>query len=344
MRRFSPTAIGVFVFSGLIIAVAAIGYVASGRLFSHTTQYVCYFTGSVNGLKVGASVKFKGVELGRVVAVRLSLAGAGEQRVPPWKINPNNIALPVVIELEQRQLLRKGGSVDFGNRANLQEAIREGLRAQLSMESFLTGLLYVDLDFYPGTPFTLYQAADSAIPEIPTRPTDLERIQRKLMQTIGDLQRVNIAAFVDSATRAMNAVATVASDPNVPNAVASLNVTLTQAQAIMTQVHDTLTNAQGAITEMRQLVTKADNGLGPLQQQVTQTLGHVDQTLATANTTLAGIGTVVNPTAPPIVELNRTLVEVREAAANLNDLSRMLDRNPSVLIRGRYIPDEDNKK
>src|SRR5579863_5917066 len=111
MRRFSPTAIGIFVFGGLLISAAAIAYVASGRLFSNKTQYVCYFTGSVNGLKVGASVKFKGVELGRVVAIRLSLARPGENRVPAWKINPNNIALPVVIELEQRQLLRKGGSV-----------------------------------------------------------------------------------------------------------------------------------------------------------------------------------------------------------------------------------------
>src|SRR5215469_8146981 len=100
MRRFSPTAIGIFVFGGLLISVAAIGYVASGRLFSHATRYVCYFTGSVNGLKVGAAVKFKGVELGRVVAVRLSLAKTGTNAVAPWKIDPINIALPVVIELE----------------------------------------------------------------------------------------------------------------------------------------------------------------------------------------------------------------------------------------------------
>jgi paraquat-inducible protein B len=344
MRRFSPTAIGVFVFGSLIITIAAIGYVASGRLFSSTTKYVCYFTGSVNGLKVGASVKFKGVELGRVVAVRMSLAAPGEQRVPPWKINPNNIALPVVIELEERQLLRKGGPVDFGNRANLHEAIQEGLRAQLSMESFLTGLLYVDLDFYPGTPFTLYQPADSAIPEIPTRPTDLERIQHKLMQTIGDLQKVNFVALVDAGTRAMNAVANLASDPDIPQAVASLKVTLGQVQSMMTQAHGTLNDAQTAIDQMRVLLTNANNGIDPMERRISQTLANVDKTLATANNTLEGIGTVVNPTAPPIVELNRTLVQVREAAANLNDLSRTLDRNPSVLIRGRYYPDEDNRK
>lgn len=343
MRRFSPTAIGIFVFGGLMISIAAIGYVASGRLFSHATRYVCYFTGSVNGLKVGASVKFKGVELGRVVAVRLSLARPGERRVPAWKINPNNIALPVVIELEQRQLLRKGGSVDFGTRDNLRTAIREGLRAQLAMESLLTGLLYVDLDFYPGTPFTLYEPQDSEIPEIPSRPTDFERFQKKLMQAVQDIQKLNIGALVDSATRAMNSVATLAADPDLPKAIASLGVTLHEAQTTLVQARTALSDAKGAIGDTRRLLGRVETEFGPMERKITDTLDHVDKTLAAANTTLEGVGTVVNPTAPPVVELNRTLVQVREAAANLADLSRMLNRNPSVLIRGRYIPDEEKK-
>ncbi len=343
MRRFSPTAIGIFVFGGLLISLSAIAYVASGRLFSHSTQYVCYFTGSVNGLKIGAAVKFKGVELGRVVAVRLSLNRPGERRVPAWKINPNNIALPVIIELEQRQLLRKGGSVDFGNRSNLRAAIKEGLRAQLSMESLLTGLLYVDLDFHPGTPYTLYEPQDSEIAEIPSRPTDLELFQKKLMQTVEDIQKIDIGALVDSATKALNSVAVLASNPELPKTITSLDATLGEARTTLVQARSAISDAKGAIGEMRQLLTRVETDFGPMERKVTDTLDHVDRTLTTANTTLEGVGSVVNPTAPPIVELNRTLVQVREAADNLADLSRMLNRNPSVLIRGRYIPNEDKK-
>jgi len=272
------------------------------------------------------------------------LAQPGEKRVPPWKINPNNIALPVVIELEQRQLLRKGGSVDFSNRDNLRAAIHEGLRAQLSMESLLTGLLYVDLDFYPGTPFTLYEAQDSAIPEIPTRSTDLERFQRKLMQTISDLQKANIGALVDSATRAMDAVATLAANPDLPKTIASLKSTLADAHSTMVEARSALIDAKGALGDARKLLTRVETDFGPMEHKFTGVLDRAEKTLATANTTLEGIGTVVNPTAPPIVELNRTLVEVRQAAANLADLSRMLNRNPSVLIRGRYIPADEEQK
>lgn len=326
-----------------MIVLAAIAYVASGRLFSNSTQYVCYFTGSVNGLKVGAPVKFKGVELGRVVAVRLSLNRAGANRTPPWKVNPNNIALPVIIELEQRQLLRKGGSVDFGNRSNLRAAIKEGLRAQLSMESLLTGLLYVDLDFYPGTPFTLYEPHDSEIPEIPSRPTDLEMFQKKLEQAVEDFQKIDVGALVDSTTRAMNSVALLTSNPDLPKAIASLNHTMAEARSTMAQARSAIAEAKQAVGDVRQLVTRVETDFGPMEQKVSRTLDHVDKTLASANNTLEGVGSVVNPTAPPIVELNRTLVQVREAAANLADLSRMLNRNPSVLIRGRYIPTEDGK-
>ncbi len=343
MRRFSPTAIGIFVFGGLLISVAAIAYVASGRLFSNRTRYVCYFTGSVNGLKVGAAVKFKGVELGQVTAIMLSLAKPGERRTPAWKINPNNIALPVVIEIEQHQLLRKGGSVDFGNRANLRAGIKEGLRAQLSMESLLTGLLYVDLDFYPGTPFTLYERPDSDLAEIPTRPADLERFQKKLMEAVRDIQKLDIGALVDSATRAMNAVATLATNPDLPKTIVSLDTTLGEARSTLTQARSAVTDAKGAIGDMRKLMTRVETEFGPMESKITKTLDHVDKTLDTANATLEGVGSVVNPTAPPIVELNRTLVELREAAANLADLSRMVNRNPSILIRGRYIPDEDKK-
>ncbi|HEY2106131.1 MAG TPA: MlaD family protein [Candidatus Binataceae bacterium] len=344
MRRFSPTVIGIFVFGGLLISVAAIAYVASGRLFSNRTQYVCYFTGSVNGLKVGAAVKFKGVELGRVVAIRLSLPGPNENPVPAWKINPNNIALPVVIELEQRLLLRKGGgAVDFGNRDNLRAAIREGLRAQLASESLLTGVLYVDLDFLPGTPFTLYQLPNSTIAEIPTRPADLEMLQKKLMEALRDIEKLNLGALVDSGTRAMDAVATLAADPDLPKTIASLHATLEDARTTLTQARSAIGDAKLAVGDLRRLMGRVETEFGPMELKITKTLDHVDKTLNIASTTLEGVGTVVNPTAPPIVELNRTLIEVREAAANLADLSRMLNRNPSVLIRGRYIPDEDKK-
>jgi paraquat-inducible protein B len=65
-KRFSSTAIGLFVMSSLALAVAALTVLGSGRLFKQSHKFICFFQGSVNGLKVGAAVKVRGVEIGSV--------------------------------------------------------------------------------------------------------------------------------------------------------------------------------------------------------------------------------------------------------------------------------------
>ena len=58
-RKANPAMIGAFVVGAVILAVAGILIFGSGQLFKHTSQYVCFFPGAVNGLNVGAPVKIK---------------------------------------------------------------------------------------------------------------------------------------------------------------------------------------------------------------------------------------------------------------------------------------------
>jgi paraquat-inducible protein B len=57
--------------------------------------------------------------------------------------------------------------------------ITRGLRAQLNTQSLLTGLLYIELDFHPATPLNLADI-DSRYIQLPTIPTNLQRIAQKL--------------------------------------------------------------------------------------------------------------------------------------------------------------------
>ena len=72
-RRANPKAVGVFILGALALAVTAVVALGSGRLFQKSNQYVLFFAGNVNGLRVGAPVKFKGVEVGSVTNVLLNL-------------------------------------------------------------------------------------------------------------------------------------------------------------------------------------------------------------------------------------------------------------------------------
>ena len=58
-KKGNPALIGAFVVGALTLAVVGITAFGSGRLFRETYTYVMYFDSDVNGLYVGAAVKFK---------------------------------------------------------------------------------------------------------------------------------------------------------------------------------------------------------------------------------------------------------------------------------------------
>ena len=164
--KVSPTLIGAFVIGAvglLIVAVIAFG---SGRLFRQTRDFVLYFDNSVNGLRVGAPVKFKGVEVGSVKDIRLQLEKGAE-------VNK----IPVIIEIDLEKLTLRGATPEIAvDREAFHKAVVDGFRGQLEMESLVTGVLYVGLDFFPGTPINFVQQenVNNKYPEIPTLPTSLE--------------------------------------------------------------------------------------------------------------------------------------------------------------------------
>ncbi len=72
-KRVSSTAIGAFVLASLGLLAIVVVILSSGKLFSHPHYYICMFQGNLNGLKVGAPVKVKGVQIGTVQSIGLRL-------------------------------------------------------------------------------------------------------------------------------------------------------------------------------------------------------------------------------------------------------------------------------
>ena len=93
-KKISPTLIGAFVVGAASLLVVAVIALGSGRLFRQTREFVLYFDNSVNGLRIGAPVKVKGVEIGSVKDIRLQLEASQE-------INK----IPVIIEIDLNPVL-----------------------------------------------------------------------------------------------------------------------------------------------------------------------------------------------------------------------------------------------
>ncbi len=78
-KRVNPATVGAFVLGAIGLILVAVVVFGSGHLFRKTHEFVIYFAGDINGLRVGAPVKFKGVEIGMVQRIKLRL----EQDVNP---------------------------------------------------------------------------------------------------------------------------------------------------------------------------------------------------------------------------------------------------------------------
>ncbi|MGA2410108.1 MAG: MlaD family protein, partial [Candidatus Binataceae bacterium] len=185
-KRANPKVVGAFVIGAIALLIIAIAVLGSGELFARKNQYVLFFGGNVNGLRVGASVKFKGVEVGSVTNVLLNL-NLGDQ---PVAHDFASIRIPVIIALDQHKIVSRGAVTDFSKPENLKLAINYGLRGQLATESFLTGLLYVDLDFHPSSKPRFFLPPQSGYEEIPTLPNAYEEAQSAASRIIQQLDKV----------------------------------------------------------------------------------------------------------------------------------------------------------
>src|SRR5215216_1998215 len=136
-KKANPTLIGGFVVGALALLVAGILLFGKGLLFTTKHHFVVYFSDSVNGLNVGAPVKMRGVVVGTVKDV---LAQFDAKR--------NQVLTPVVIEFEAERVMVIGRD-KRPKEPDIKTLIAHGLRAQLQLQSLVTGQLYVEVNFFP---------------------------------------------------------------------------------------------------------------------------------------------------------------------------------------------------
>ncbi len=310
----------------IALAIGAVVILGSGRLFKQQHLFALYFSSDVNGLKVGAPVKFRGVMIGSVTAVLLSIG------TPSQSQKAENAAkeyrIPVIIDLETKRLVRHRAVANFDDPARIAAAVQRGLRAQLNAESLLTGLLYVDLDFHPDMPPKYYMGAASPYPEIPTVPTKLEQVQTTLTNALAQFDKINFEELISSLTRTANAVTALANSSKIQTAADSLNL----AAKSMGQ----------ASASVNRLAASLDREIGPMGDDLRQTTEQTRATLKQTQDTLATVQMTLGPDSPLNYELAQTLEQTSSAARSLRQLSDYLRRNPSSVVRGRYTSDQRN--
>ena len=155
MRKANKIKIGAFVVGAMILLVAAILIFGSGAFFKQSDKYIIFFDGSVKGLVAGAPVNFRGVKVGNVSSIDLIYDKASD-----------SVLIPVVIDVE---LARVKGAPDKFGYPDYALFIRQGLRAKLEVQNFITGQLMLAFDFFPDNPQKMYNIVKK-YPELPAMP------------------------------------------------------------------------------------------------------------------------------------------------------------------------------
>ena len=327
-QKISPTLIGAFVVGAVALLVIAVIAFGSGRLFRQSKEFVLYFDNSVNGLRIGAPVKFKGVEIGSVKDIRLQL-DRGRQVDK----------IPVIIEIDLEKMLSRGASGLVADKPEAfhQAIIERGLRGQLLAESLVTGLLYVGLDLFPDTPIRLVQKVngDHKYPEIPTTPTTLEEAQDAVTRIINKLEEIDFAGLTKSLSETVDGVNQLVNSPDLKASLRALQQTMPKVDEALVSMRKLVTSVDGSVARLTTSLEQTSDATRETMQQAAAAIKQSDGALKAAEAVMINVNGVMDQDSPTFYEFRKSLREVSAAARTLRLLSGYIERNPRALIFGK---------
>lgn len=318
MRKINATLVGVFVLGAVVLVILGIVALGAGRfLFKHPT-FVMYFRGSVKGLSDGAQVVFKGVKVGKVNEIGL-------------QYNPETKSVLIIVLAEINLGTITGPSGEEATMNSFMALIRQGLKAQLQYQNFVTGQLLIDLDFHPGEPLRLARST-LPYPQIPTVPSGLERLSKVV-------ENLPLDEIVGKLVNAVDGITRAASSPEFKETIQSIRLAVDELRKLTQNINE---NAQplaagikGALNDSRRLLQDFDKESSTLMASMEKATNAAGEAAAQAEQTLKSIEHAGSGESPVMYQLSRTLEKISDAADSLRALSDYLSRHPEALLRGK---------
>src|ERR1041385_456157 len=112
--------------------------------------------------------------------------------------------------------------------------------AQLRSQSFVTGVLYVNLDMYPEIEPQFVGDPSVKYVEIPTLPTALEQAQMKATQFVAKLADYDLRALLDSIAHTITDLDHLLISPDVRAALAALPPAVRKIDSAVGELQTTL--------------------------------------------------------------------------------------------------------
>jgi paraquat-inducible protein B len=330
-KQANTKLIGGFVVGAIVLTVAGILLFGSGKFFSHQMKFVLFFEDDVKGLNIGSPVDFRGVNVGTVKDIKIVL-----------NKKDFSLLIPVFIEIDTDRIIAGGEVSELKKLVETREKktfiqllINRGFKAQLAMQSLVTGQLGVHLDFFPDKPLRLV-GAEPSYTEIPTTESSLSALSKTL-------ENIPIGEIADKVEKTLDGIEKLVNSPDLKESLVSFHQTFDEAHVFLrnldSQVKPLSTSTQLTLGEAKKLFEKATQLAGSLNSRIPSLIASLEGTSKSADVTLKVVNNAVErfagANAPLRFELIKTLVEFSSTARSIRVLAQYLENHPEALIRGK---------
>lgn len=143
------------------------------------------FNQSVRGLKVGAPIEFRGLELGRVIDIDLEF----DAKEKSFYALVKGELYPLRFGAAYQNVIKHDPAAKEPGLNLLRFMIERGLRAQMRAANLLTGQQYVALEFYPDATPVVVDRKSSPM-ELPTIAGDFDRLQQQISSIVAKIDTI----------------------------------------------------------------------------------------------------------------------------------------------------------
>ncbi len=270
--------------------------------YREQTKFVTYLESSVQGLAVGSPVDMFGFQIGNVTGIQL-------------KVDPahGHARLRVSMEVQPERFLSEEEITKNSALTAVQAMVNNGMRAETSSSSLITGSSMIALTFASNAPpFTVTKEGEALV--LPSQPgSGLPGIEDALSAISNKLAAMPVDQIGQNLNKLLVHADGTISDPDLKQALSELNKSI-----------------QG----VRQLVAQTYRGTAPLMQRLPEMSRQLQQTIAHANEALGSYG----GDSSVHRDLDQVLEQLKQTATSLRMLADFLNRHPSSLLFGRKGP------
>jgi ABC-type transporter Mla subunit MlaD len=337
--------VGALILVGIGLAVGFVLFLASGELGRQTATYETYIGETVQGLDVGAPVRFRGVAVGRVTEIGLTAAEYRHTDGLPFADAYRLVLVRFALDTS-----RSGGM------PSMPEAIRLGLRVRLASQG-ITGVNYLEIDYvanperFPprGVPW------EPRYPHIPAMPSTVAQVTSAAEALIVRLQQLDLEGLIGN-------LAGLSADLRGQLAHADLARTVAEAQAAAAAAREAIRAAElpetlRAVREAARSVREAGDAAEALvagpdirsavvntaraTEEMRSALARLPQAITALEATVRAARVATTDTQ---AELAPILRDLRVTAQNLRDTTELLRRSPSQALFGAPPPPNPDRR